>query len=125
MIDNTLRQNWSKPVSILTMGVSVEAHPLSLGHMVIPPDCMPLPSPPRMPAVKSNDMMMVIYLSTLIRSVLALHKLIDNKEQRLWAEAEATAGKDKEGGKKDDKAVAAAAGADKDKAAVADKETKK
>ncbi|MEW5302777.1 MAG: hypothetical protein WDW36_005525 [Sanguina aurantia] len=32
-------------------------------------------------AVKSNDMMLVIYLSSLIRSILALHKLIDNREQ--------------------------------------------
>lgn len=38
--------------------------------------------------VKSNDMMMVIYLSSLIRSVLALHKLIDNKEQRMFEESE-------------------------------------
>jgi hypothetical protein len=30
-------------------------------------------------AVKSNDMMMVIYLASLTRSILALHKLIDNK----------------------------------------------
>lgn len=36
-------------------------------------------------AVKGNDMMAVIYLASLIRSVLALHKLIDNKEQRMWA----------------------------------------
>lgn len=33
-------------------------------------------------AVKSNDMMLVIYVSSLIRSVLALHNLIDNKETR-------------------------------------------
>lgn len=31
-------------------------------------------------AVKSNDMMLVIYLSSMIRSVLALHDLIDNRE---------------------------------------------
>lgn len=31
-------------------------------------------------AVKSNDMMLVIYLSSLIRSVLALHDLIENRE---------------------------------------------
>jgi len=30
-------------------------------------------------AVKSNDMMVVIYLSSLIRSVIALHNLINNK----------------------------------------------
>lgn len=32
-------------------------------------------------AVKSNDMMLVIYLSSLVRSVLALHDLIDNREE--------------------------------------------
>ena len=37
-------------------------------------------------AVKSNDMMVVIYLASMIRSILALHNLIDNKEQRLWRE---------------------------------------
>lgn len=35
-------------------------------------------------AVKGNDMMATIYLASLIRSILALHKLIDNKEQRMW-----------------------------------------
>ena len=30
-------------------------------------------------AVKTNDMMMVVYLSSLIRSVIALHDLINNK----------------------------------------------
>jgi hypothetical protein len=30
-------------------------------------------------AVKTNDMMMVIYLSSLIRSIIALHNLINNK----------------------------------------------
>ena len=30
-------------------------------------------------AVKSNDMMLVIYVASLIRSVLALHNLINNK----------------------------------------------
>lgn len=37
-------------------------------------------------AVKSNDMMAVVYLAALIRSVLALHRLIDNKEARMWRE---------------------------------------
>lgn len=41
-------------------------------------------------AVKSNDMMLAIYLSALIRSILALHKLIDNKEQQVWQEKEAS-----------------------------------
>ena len=39
-------------------------------------------------SVKSNDMMLVIYVSSLIRSILALHKLIDNKETRIWNEKE-------------------------------------
>jgi hypothetical protein len=43
------------------------------------------------PAVKGNDMMLAIYVASLIRSVLALHKLIDNKEQRMAAEKEAAA----------------------------------
>ena len=30
-------------------------------------------------AVKSNDMMLVVYVASLIRSVLALHNLINNK----------------------------------------------
>jgi len=30
-------------------------------------------------AVKTNDMMLVIYLSSLIRSVIAMHNLINNK----------------------------------------------
>jgi 26S proteasome regulatory subunit N8 len=30
-------------------------------------------------AVKTNDMMLVIYLSSLIRSIVALHSLINNK----------------------------------------------
>lgn len=51
-----------------------------------------------MPAVKSNDMMLVIYVASMIRSVLALHKLIDNKEQRMWAEKEASKPKVSAGG---------------------------
>ena len=30
-------------------------------------------------AVKSNDMMLVIYVASLVRSVLALHNLLNNK----------------------------------------------
>lgn len=32
--------------------------------------------------VKTNDMMLVIYLSSLIRSVIALHNLINNKVRK-------------------------------------------
>lgn len=38
--------------------------------------------------VESNDMMLVIYLASLIRSVIALHNLIDNKEGRAHVEQE-------------------------------------
>jgi 26S proteasome regulatory subunit N8 len=37
-------------------------------------------------AVKTNDMMLVVYLSSMIRSVLALHNLIENKEHRMHSE---------------------------------------
>eukprot|EP00884_Botryococcus_braunii_P014364 jgi/Botrbrau1/22929/Bobra.0030s0007.1 len=47
-------------------------------------------------AVKSNDMMLVIYLASVIRSVLALHNLIENKEHRVWKE---TAGLPEKNGK--------------------------
>jgi len=39
--------------------------------------------------VKSNDMMVSIYLSSLIRSVIALHNLINNKIANIKAEKEA------------------------------------
>ena len=39
-------------------------------------------------AVESNDMMLVMYVAALIRSVLALHNLIDNKEGRAYHERE-------------------------------------
>ncbi|KAG1666147.1 hypothetical protein FOA52_011558 [Chlamydomonas sp. UWO 241] len=75
-------------------------------------------------AVKSNDMMLVIYVSSLIRSILALHKLIDNKEQRQWAEKEAgkAAAKAKADAKKktDEKDKA---DTDKEKDATTDKKT--
>eukprot|EP01117_Protostelium_nocturnum_P012623 TRINITY_DN4646_c0_g1_i1.p2 TRINITY_DN4646_c0_g1~~TRINITY_DN4646_c0_g1_i1.p2 ORF type:complete len:325 (-),score=102.91 TRINITY_DN4646_c0_g1_i1:1147-2121(-) len=37
-------------------------------------------------AVKTNDMMLVIYLSSLVRSVIALHSLINNKLENREAE---------------------------------------
>jgi len=50
-------------------------------------------------AIKTNDMMLVIYLSSLIRSVIALHNLIINKVSFREAEKNADSqldGKDKE-----------------------------
>jgi hypothetical protein len=37
-------------------------------------------------AVSSNDMMMSVYLSSIMRTVVALHSLIENKEARSLAE---------------------------------------
>jgi 26S proteasome regulatory subunit N8 len=39
---------------------------------------------------ETNDMMLVVYLSSLIRSVIALHALIENKEARAAAEKDWT-----------------------------------
>ena len=39
-------------------------------------------------ALESNDMMMVVYLASLIRSVIALHNLIDNREEKKERDAE-------------------------------------
>ena len=64
-------------------------------------------------AAKSNDMMAAVYVAALVRSVLALHALIDNKEGRAWAEKAAA---DKAAAKAaKDKAAAGKDGKDKDK----------
>ena len=44
--------------------------------------------------VKTNDQMLVIYVASMIRSVIALHNLIDNKLQNKDFEKEETRGKD-------------------------------
>jgi len=54
-------------------------------------------------AVKTNDMMVVIYLSALIRSVIALHNLIRNKVSLREAERKADAPPEKKEEKKDAK----------------------
>lgn len=51
--------------------------------------------------MKTNDSLLVIYLSSLIRSIIALHNLILNKLQYREAEKKADSGKDDE--KKDEK----------------------
>ncbi|WIA38270.1 hypothetical protein OEZ86_001610 [Tetradesmus obliquus] len=70
-------------------------------------------------AVKGNDMMAAIYLASLIRSTLALHKLIDNKEARMWAEKERAdkvkAAADKAAKAEKDKAADGKEGAEADK----------
>ncbi len=52
-------------------------------------------------AVKTNDMMVAVYLSSLIRSVIGLHDLINNKT--MLREAEEKKSKEKEGGAKEEK----------------------
>lgn len=76
--------------------------------------------------VKTNDQMLVVYLASLIRSVIALHNLIDNKIQN--RDSEKNEGKDpkKEAAKKEEKGEGDAkkddkAAADKDKKAAAAK----
>ena len=54
-------------------------------------------------SVKTNDMMLVIYLSSLIRSVIALHNLINNKIALKDAENDSRDGNDKKDEKKDGK----------------------
>jgi len=70
-------------------------------------------------AVKSNDMMLVVYMSSLIRSVLALHDLIDNREEHQIREREkeAKATAAQADAAKSDKSQAAG-GADSGKAAA-------
>lgn len=46
-------------------------------------------------SVKTNDMMLVIYLSSVIRSVIALHNLINNKIANRDAELKAAADEEK------------------------------
>mmetsp|Transcript_10919 Transcript_10919/g.20629 ORF Transcript_10919/g.20629 Transcript_10919/m.20629 type:complete len:100 (+) Transcript_10919:218-517(+) len=41
-------------------------------------------------AVKTNDMMMAMYIASLVRSVIALHNLINNKESQLNANTTTT-----------------------------------
>lgn len=51
--------------------------------------------------LKTNDQMLVVYLASLIRSVVALHNLINNKISN--RDAERKEGQEKEEGKKEKK----------------------
>lgn len=53
-------------------------------------------------AVKTNDQLLVIYLSSLIRAVIALHNLINNREQNLESERKLELGLDQDEEKKKD-----------------------
>lgn len=55
-------------------------------------------------AVETNDMMMAVYLASLVRSVVALHNLIENKESRMsktTQESEVVQDKENSSGKTD------------------------
>lgn len=47
-------------------------------------------------AVQSNDMMMAVYLASMMRAVVSLHALIENKEVRMWTDKKGREIKEKE-----------------------------
>lgn len=76
--------------------------------------------------LKTNDQMLVVYLASLIRSVVALHNLINNKISN--RDAEKKEGQEKEEGKKekkDDKEKKDEKDKDKEKADAKKDEKKK
>lgn len=63
----------------------------------------------------TNDQLLVVYLSSLVRAVIALHALVDNKAANGRAELEEGKGEDKnKKSTKADKGEAAKAGSDVD-----------
>ena len=54
-------------------------------------------------SIKTNDQMMAIYLSSLIRAITAFHDLIENKIQNRQQQEEKDAAKKEEGGKDGEK----------------------
>jgi 26S proteasome regulatory subunit N8 len=67
-------------------------------------------------SIKTNDQLMTIYLSSLVRAITAFHDLIENKRQNRQAQEEKEAKtKEEEAGKKDsDKKEGGAGSSDKD-----------
>lgn len=85
--------------------------------------------------VKTNDQMLVVYLASMVRSIIALHNLINNKlTNRDAEEGKKEDGKDKkdkdskdskDAGKKDDKEAATNGTAKKDDKSEKTKDEKK
>lgn len=84
--------------------------------------------------VKTNDQMLVVYLASMVRSIIALHNLINNKlTNRDAEEGKKDEGKDKKDkdskdskdGKKDDKETATNGTAKKDEKTDKTKDEKK
>jgi 26S proteasome regulatory subunit N8 len=66
-------------------------------------------------SIKTNDQLMAIYLSSLIRAITAFHDLIENKIQNRQQHEEKEGGDKKEVDEKKDKAGAEKEGEDKEK----------
>jgi 26S proteasome regulatory subunit N8 len=64
---------------------------------------------------QTNDSLVATYVASLVRSVLALHALVDNKRANRQADAESAVDGERKGAKKDDKTAAAADGKENDK----------
>lgn len=77
-------------------------------------------------SIKTNDQLMAIYLSSLIRAITAFHDLIENKIQNRQQQEEKEAKKDETANGKDEKDASANAvnGENKDAPAEKDKESK-
>ncbi|KAH7146547.1 maintenance of mitochondrial structure and function-domain-containing protein [Dactylonectria macrodidyma] len=65
-------------------------------------------------SIKTNDQLMTIYLSSLIRAITAFHDLIENKIQNRQQQEEKDGKKDEVNGKDDKKDTTSANGEDKD-----------
>ena len=72
--------------------------------------------------VKTNDQMLVVYIASMIRSIIALHNLINNKLQNKDYEKEETKGKDKDLRDKKEKKKETEKGAKEEKEASAKKQ---
>ncbi len=70
-------------------------------------------------AVKTNDQLLVVYIASLVRSVIALHTLIENKVSNREAEKQ-----EKEGDKKKDDSKAKKESATKGEGENKDSDTK-
>jgi 26S proteasome regulatory subunit N8 len=73
-------------------------------------------------SVKTNDQLMAIYLSSLIRAITAFHDLIENKIQNRQQQEEKEAKRDEGTGTKDEKRENGAGGPSVDQKEVGDKE---
>jgi 26S proteasome regulatory subunit N8 len=75
-------------------------------------------------SVKTNDQLMAIYLSSLIRAITAFHDLIENKIQNRQQQEEKEAKKEEINGKDEKKEGANGSSGDSKEGAEKDKENK-